>query len=160
MPATNIISTSQPMGLCKSCKSKPARHFICEIVDQKETKLELCDDCMRIYREKIPVQLPKLDGTEACYYCGEPATSASMNQREQLQVRQQKFHFTCHRCFNLEHKFFMDAVGAIPLQLPQTEQAKLIEQAIRDVDQKVRDAASGRKEHREDSPVGLGFSKS
>jgi len=140
MAAINIVSTSQPKGLCQSCKSKPARHFICEIVNQRETKLELCDDCMRTYQEKMPVQFPKLDGTEHCYYCGEPATSGHMNQREQLRVRQQKFHLTCHRCFGLENKFFKEALNAIPRELPPAEQVSLIEQAIRDVDQKVRDA--------------------
>ena len=100
--------------------------------------LNLCQDCFRSRSDSRGLVLPQLDGTQKCYYCGAGAQCGGFNQEWEQAVRKQKFHFTCFRCADLEHRFTIEAMEAIPEGLSQDQQVLAIQQAIAEVDRRVR----------------------
>jgi protein-arginine kinase activator protein McsA len=132
-------STSSPHSeqLCQSCGTRPARNHLCQIINGRQSTLKLCDVCMRSHAEQTGFDLPTLDGAK-CFYCAGVAMSAGMNQAWELASRQQRHHFTCSRCGQLERQFMTEALSGFPADLPPA-QAQRIEQIIREVDQRVRE---------------------
>ena len=83
---------------------------------------------------------PALDGTQTCFYCDSVAVSAGMNQSWEFAVRQQRFHFVCHRCFELEQKLTMEALSPLLDQAPSGPQEQMMQNIVRAVDERVRRA--------------------
>lgn len=96
---------------CDVCHRQPAKNHLCEIIDGQQTSLDLCDDCLRAHGATTGFQLPLLDGTQECYYCGSPARAAGKNQEWEQTVRGQNFHFTCFRCAELYREFYYRSIG-------------------------------------------------
>jgi protein-arginine kinase activator protein McsA len=67
---------------CERCKERPAKNFICQIIDDEQRNLSLCEECFRTDRA-LSSDTPVFDGTEQCYYCGGPARSGRLNDEEE-----------------------------------------------------------------------------
>jgi protein-arginine kinase activator protein McsA len=122
---------------CDLCGDKPAKNHLCEIVDGKQTSLDLCDDCFRARGAANGLDMPILDGTQRCYYCEEPAQACGMNLEWEQAVRGERFHFTCFRCAALFHRFLLESLRDIPKGLSQDEELEAMTAAIAESDRKV-----------------------
>ena len=138
MAAFTSASSPSSEQLCQLCGTRPARNHLCQIINGQQTVLELCEVCIRTHTAQSGFELPTLDGAQ-CFYCGDSAMSASMNQSWEISSRQLRYHYTCSRCSELYHKFITDALASIPDGLTPTQQLRHIEQITRDTDQRVRD---------------------
>jgi hypothetical protein len=132
--------SSRPLKrLCESCGSRAARNHLCQIIDGQQTSFDLCDVCIRGHSAQRGFEFPVLDGTQRCYYCDGPATSAGTNLPWERAIRQERFYYSCFRCAHLQHQFTKAALSTPPENLSQDVQLQHIEKIIRDVDQRVRD---------------------
>ena len=124
---------------CDICDTKPAKNHLCEIIDGQQTSLDLCDDCLRARGAATGFQLPLLDGTQECYYCGSPAQAAGKNHEWERPVRGHAFHFTCFRCAELYHQFITTAVAAIPEGLSAQAQIDSLTRIVAESDRQVHE---------------------
>ena len=131
--------------VCETCHEHPATVHLCEIIDGRQTTLDLCQSCFRARSASTGVDLPLLNGTQKCYYCGASAQCGGMNQSWEQEIRKQKFHFTCFRCGQMEHQLMIEAMEAMPKGLSQDEQMLAIQKAILETDRRVREQAQGDK---------------
>ena len=138
MPALNSASSPDVEKPCQACGLRPARNFFCQIIDGQQTNLILCDAC--IGSQSVAVGFPMLDGTQPCFYCGGLAAGAGMIESWEFAVRQQRFHYTCPRSAELEHKFTIEALSPLLDQAPSEQQAQVMQDIIRMVDERVRRA--------------------
>jgi protein-arginine kinase activator protein McsA len=138
MPSFCSVSSPDGDQPCQACGSRPARNFICQIVNGQQTNLVLCDSCLR--SQGVVAGFPNLDGTQACFHCGEVAAGASVNDAREFAVRQQRFHYSCARCAELEYTFTMEALSPLLDQVPSEQQEQVMRDMIRRVAQRVRRA--------------------
>jgi hypothetical protein len=138
MPAISSTSPPDTDQPCQICGSSPARNYICQIIHRQETNLVLCGACLR--NQSLAVGFPTLDGTQVCFYCGDIAASASLNDSREFAIRQQWFHYTCHRCRELEIKFTIEALSPLLGQPPQEQEEQMLEDIIQAVGERVRRA--------------------
>ena len=124
---------------CDVCASKPPKNHLCEIVDGKQTSLDLCDDCFRARAAATGFDMPILDGTQECYYCGEPAECGGKNLEWEQSVRGQRFHFTCFRCAALFQEFLGESLRDIPKGLSSDKELEAVTSAIAESDRRVRE---------------------
>ena len=124
---------------CEQCNNQPARVHLCEIVNGKQTSLDLCDDCFRARGAANGSEMPALDGTQRCYYCEEPAQACGTNLPCEQSRRGTRFHFTCFRCADLFRKFFFEALHNIPKGLSREEELEAITAATAESDRRVRE---------------------
>jgi protein-arginine kinase activator protein McsA len=124
---------------CDLCHSRPAKNHLCEIIDGRQTSLDLCDECFRTRTATTGFQMPSLDGTQRCYYCGGLAQSAGRNHQWEQPVRGQLFHYSCFRCSELSHQFVAAALAALPSGLSREAQLEALTRLIADTDAQVRE---------------------
>src|SRR2546430_15189904 len=122
---------------CDACHTQPAKNHLCEIIDGQQTSLDLCDDCLRARAADSGFQLPLLDGTQPCYYCGSPAQSAGKNQAWEQPVRGEAFHFSCFRCAELYREFISSAVADMRRGLSAQPQMDALMSAVAASDRQV-----------------------
>jgi protein-arginine kinase activator protein McsA len=121
MPAKLSSAESAIPPLCDECGTRPANHFICEIIHGTTTNRSLCDECAKA---AVMPGFPDFSAIHQakCYYCGDKAASGSMNQAWEIPSRQQQTHYTCIRCMYLYHQFLLKALQDIPADLPPQDQ--------------------------------------
>lgn len=129
--------------ICQTCRERPATVHLCEIVDGRQTRVDLCEACFRTHPSSRIVDLPSLDGSQKCFYCGAPAQCAGMNQLWEQEIRKQAFHYTCFRCAQLQSELLMKAIDAMPKGLSENEEMEAIRKATVETDRRVREQAKG-----------------
>lgn len=112
--------------ICDLCGNKPAKNHLGEIIDGKQTSLDLCDDCIRARGAASGLDIPILDETQRCYYCGEPAQAGGKNLEWEQSVRGQRHHFTCFRCAALFHEFVSKSLRDIPKGLSSDKELEAV----------------------------------
>lgn len=122
---------------CDLCGNKPVKNHLCEIVDGKQTSLDLCDDCLRARGTAPGFDMPILDGTQRCYYCQEPAQACGQNLEWEQSVRGQRFHFTCFRCAALFHEFLRESLRHIPEGLGRDAEMEAVNAGVAECDKRV-----------------------
>lgn len=125
--------------ICQDCNERPATVHLCEVVDGHQKTFDLCETCFRSHAPNGGMNLPLLDGTQVCYYCGAAAQCSGLNQAWEQEVRKQRFHFTCFRCAELERQFMMQTLDAMPKDLDQDQQILAIQGAIVETEHRVRE---------------------
>jgi protein-arginine kinase activator protein McsA len=116
-------------NICERCKERPAKNFICQIIDGEQGNLSLCEQCFR-GDQALSSDAPIFDGTELCYYCEAPAKSGGLNDEAEQLARGQRFHFTCVRCSQLYVQFILPAMAGISAELSAEDQTKAYINAI------------------------------
>lgn len=138
--------------LCEICHEAKATVHLCEVRhvagkkphEQHTTTHEFCEACFRKQDSSRGVELPVVTGDERCYHCAGPAESGMPNTGPAWRVRQQKFHWACHRCFRIESAFLLEEFAKMDPGLSEAEADKATEDVIRRADAYVqRMIASG-----------------
>jgi hypothetical protein len=125
--------------LCERCQQREATVFSTHIIFGETTTNNLCEQCFAASPiEPLPgLPFPSLDGA-SCFYCGAPADGASLNDAYAFASRQQRFHFTCHRCGQISNSFLLEALSTFPKGLPPERERLCFEQLFREADARVR----------------------
>ena len=124
--------------ICQNCHELPATVHLCEYIGRQQTVLNLCEACFRSRSSNHNLEFPLLDGTQVCDYCHTIAQCCGLNQPWEIDVRKQKFHFTCFRCSELEREFMAQALDLIPKNLSPDQQMVAIQRVIAETDRLVR----------------------
>jgi hypothetical protein len=74
------------------------------------TNRSLCDDCVKA--DGLSSVLGGIREAK-CFYCGDKAMGGSMNQAWEFPSRQQFMHYTCMRCGDFYHRFFLEALTQV-----------------------------------------------
>lgn len=126
--------------VCTKCGKPGPTHHICSIIEGTKEILELCDKCAAIWNENSIIQFP--DIREAtCFYCGANATSGTLNEQWERDVRGQDCHFTCSTCLEMYHKRMQKSLEKISSEMPPDDQMRELVQAVKEVDKEVHKAA-------------------
>jgi hypothetical protein len=124
--------------ICDACRTKPAKHHVCEIRDGQQTTHDLCDDCFRACNGGTGGELPVLDG-QACYYCGAPAQAAGSNMEWEQRARGERFHFTCFRCGLVYYEVVSASLADMPEGLSPDAQTEALVDLTSETDRLVRE---------------------
>ena len=123
---------------CSACKSKSATHHLTQIINNEPQTLDLCADCYTKHAKKQGFPFLNWDPTQKCYFCGEPAQSASMNQEPWKEIRKQLMHYTCHRCFTYENELVLKELAEAPKDLSPREEMDHLKTIALSIDSQVK----------------------
>jgi hypothetical protein len=137
--------------LCEICKKVEATVHLSEVscevsVEGDKTKSSVvvthdyCEQCAN----SVGIETPE---AESCHYCGGQPAGGQPNIGPALAVRKKKWHWTCHRCGSIEHRFMIKEMRKIPPHVSEQENEARLEDIYRQAEDYVREALiSGEKE--------------
>ena len=129
---------------CTRCLQVQATHHICQIIDGKEEIHELCDRCAEEWGAKTAGPILDLRNAK-CFYCGAGATSGSMNEAWEREMRGEDYHYTCGVCLEGYGKLLIKRLKALSTESSAEEQVQEIMKVTRQVDEEMRSIAKSLK---------------
>ncbi len=127
---------------CTRCLQVQATQHYCLIVDGRKETHELCERCAEQWS---PPALRADPRNAQCFYCGDKAFSASLNQSWEREVRGGEFHYVCYPCMEEYQRVLIERLDDLPKNDSVEEQIRQMALLVEEVDSWVKSFAARSK---------------